>query len=309
MVLSRLIAQNRPVVILAVIVSLCLASLISGTEATLIHKGVKWAVTVTAYPFLKTKDYVEKGADYAIDFVFSFDALRKENAALHDELATLKTAVARRAEMYQENQRLRVMLNFARNEPRLTLEPVRVLESYKGMLRIDRGSVNGIKESMGVITPDGVVGIITEVSPFTSVVASLHHRECRIGAMVQRNRLRAYDGVIHAAGDLSNVCTMDYIDLKDEVRVNDVVVTSPESVFPGGYVIGTISAVHPSGSLWKTAEVIPAVDPYRLDEVYVIRRAADDVETDTASPPAPRVVESKSAEMPDNRTIQERLAP
>lgn len=309
MLWTRSIRQHRAGVILFVLVSLCLASLITGTEATFIHTGIKWAVTVTAYPFLKAKDSLERATDYVVGVVFAYDALRAENTAMREELTTLKLAVARRAEVQQENQRLRNMLAFSREESRLTLEPVRVLECYKGMLRIDRGSLHGIKESMGVITPNGVVGIITEVSPFTAVVATLHHRECRIGAMVQRDRLRAYDGMIHAANDLSNVCTMDYIDLKDDVRVGDMAVTCPESVFPGGCLIGTISAVHPSGSLWKTAEVTPAVDPYRLDEVFIIHRAADSAQGAPETSESARTVEAQSPEMPDNRSIQERMAP
>ena len=71
--------------------------------------------------------------------------------------------------------------------------------------------------------------------------------------MVERNRLRAYDGVVHASrSDLTRLCTMEYIDIKDNVRIGDVVVTSPESLFPTGYLIGRVVAVHDSGTLWKT---------------------------------------------------------
>lgn len=300
--------QHRPTVLLAVLVTLCLVSLVTGTEATLIHTGINRAVTVTAYPFLKAKDLGVQGYQYVFGLVFAYDALVVENQNLKADLAGLRLAVAQRGELQQENQRLRGMIGFARSAPQFTLEPARVLESYKGMLRIDRGAVHGMKESMGVVTLDGVVGMITEVSPFTSVVATLHHRECKIGAMVYRNRLRAYDGVIHAANDLSSVCTMDYIDLKDDVRVGDVVVTSLESTFPDGCLMGHISAVHPSGSLWKTAEVAPAVDPYRLDEVFVIRQAAADAGA-AAARSSVWPAEAQSPPMPDQRSIQERYAP
>jgi cell shape-determining protein MreC len=44
-------------------------------------------------------------------------------------------------------------------------------------------------------------------------------------------------------------------------------------MFPTAYPIGRVVAVHETGSLWKTADVEPAVDPYRLDEVFILRQA------------------------------------
>jgi len=312
--LSRYLREHRPAVILAVIVLCSFASLISGTEASLVQNGAKKAVAVTAYPFLKAKNFLARTAAYAFGFAFNYDTLRDEHASLQAENLRLKAALAQNAEVRQENERLRAMINFARETPRLTLEPAEVLECYKGMLRIDRGSFHGMEESMAVLSHEGVVGIITEVGFFTSVVATLHHPECKIGAMVQRNRLRAYDGVVHAAGsDLNRICTMEYIDMKNEVRVGDVVVTSPESVFPSGCFIGIVSAPpQGSGSLWKTAEISPAVNPYRLDEVFVVRRAVVPMEEmAAAAPPAatPRNEAAAAPPVPDERPIQERYAP
>lgn len=283
-------------------------SLATGTDSSFLHHGLKRAVALTAFPFLKARNLTGQSVSYVWDFVFNYDALRKENTALKQELVTFQLAKTRRAELFEENKRLRAMINFARQEPTLTLDPVQVLETYKGMLRIDKGSMQGIAPAMAVVTADGVVGIVTEVSVFTAVVATLHHPECRVGAMVLRNHVRAYDGVIHAnTSDLNVLCTMDYIDMKNEVRVGDVVVASPGSLFPAGYPIGNISAPpHETGSLWKSAEVTPMVDPYRLDEVFVIRRSAPkDAE---AAEPLPDAA-SKAPATPDNRSIQERYAP
>ncbi len=289
---------------------LCLASLISGTEASFVHRAIERTVELTAYPFLQAKEAIEGVTDYVTGFFFSYDLMRQDNDAMREDIARLQQALLRQAELHQENQRLRRLLHFAREETRLTLEPVHVLESFKGILRVDRGSAHGIEPSMCAITEKGVVGIVTEVSRFTSVVATLHHPECKIGAMVRRNRLRAYDGVIHAGGgDINPYCTMHYIDMKEDVRKGDLVVTSPESVFPAGYPIGIITAVRESGTLWKTAEVVPHVDPYRLDEVFIVRRASADAAELAGLPPAARAPVSQAPEMPDERPMQEQYAP
>jgi rod shape-determining protein MreC len=299
-------------VMLSTTVLLCLISLGTGVESTFLHSGIKKAVAMTAFPFLKAKSLTGDGVDYVMDLVFRYDAIRKENDSLKNDIIRLKIALAHRAEQQEENKRLHAMIAFAQSEPRFDLVAAKVIESYKDTLRIDCGTLRGVARSMAVITEKGVVGIVTEVDPLTAIVATLHHPDCRIGAMVLRNRIRAYDGVIHSGGsDLNRLCTMDYIDMKNEVMQGDPVVTNPDSLFPAGYPIGRVIAPpHESGSLWKTAEIMPSVDPYRLDEVFVIRRASPETD-ELAGPPPSALPESasKAPKLPDDRPVQERYAP
>lgn len=306
--------------LLVVLLTGSLFSLITGTESSFIHRGLSRAVSITAYPFLKVQHFTAQTSGRAYQFVTNYRQVFKDNETLSHEVAALRKRSAQINELQEENTRIRRMLAFARQEARLTLLPVSILESYKGLLRIDGGSRSGIQVSMGVITPDGVVGVVTEVADFTATVATIHHLDCRIGAMVLRNRLRAYDGIIHASGsDFSHLCAMEYIDMKEDVRVGDWAVTSPESQFPAGLPIGRIRAVRSGSGLWKSAEIEPAVDPYRLDEVFVILRAVDDAQY-VAGPPAALQPEQRAGsvvqawssaapDMPDMRTLQERFAP
>ena len=308
MMIGRKIRENRAGFICLALVGASLISLVTGTEATLMHRGIKDAVSVVAYPFLKAKRFVGDSVDYAAGFFSQYYTLRRDYGALREEVTGLREALVARNELGRENKRLRKMLDFARTQPRLSLEPVKIIENYKGMLRIDRGSLHGIEPGMPVIAAPGVAGVVNEVSPLSSVVASLHHPDCRIGAMVRRNRLRAYDGIVHAGSDLTSICTMNYIDMNDEVLLGDLVVTSPESLFPSGYPIGTVVAIHDTGTLWKSAEIQPAADPYRLDEAFVIRRAAPEAE-EMAGAAYYFAGGNRAPDMPDNRTVQERFAP
>jgi rod shape-determining protein MreC len=301
-----------------VLVTLSMLSLVTGTESTFMHRFVTRLVDLTAYPFLEARAAVEGGVDYVVDLAFTYDTLREENNALEKEVATLFTELTHRREIYDENRRLRYQMSFVEDHPELMLEPVKVIDSLKGMLTIDRGARHGLRPNLCVLTPDGVVGIVTEVADFSSKVATLHHPDCKVGAMVQRQRLRAYDGVIHADGSFRLICNMWYIDMKDDVRVGDRVVTSPESLFPSGFPIGRIDAVHAADGLLKHAEVVPYVDPYKLDEVFVVM-AAPQREGDLtgppvdATPPDRRLALNRDAigrrDLPDPRPIQEQLAP
>lgn len=306
--------QHRPEVLLGVLSFLSLASLVSGTSSTIIHRAVTRLVSISAYPVLAARTSIEEAADYAFDFVWNYNALRRDNERNQEVQARLQLTLAQVEELAAENRRLRSMLDFARSEPRLTLVPVRVIENLRGMLTIDQGRVQGMEPRMAVITKDGVVGMVTEVHDFTASVATLHHRDCKIGAMVYRNRLRAYDGVVKANSinyNYNYICTMDVIDMKNEVRKGDILVTNPESFFPAGIPVGTVSVVHDGGTLWRSAEVEPAVDPYVLDEVFVVRRYVPPEEYFTGSrqPDAYRPVTSVAPELPDDRTFQERFAP
>ena len=291
--------------ILAVAAALCLVSLATGTRAALIRNGIRATVSVTMYPFLKGLKGAQDGFDYATGLVFAYDSARKEARASEQQLADTMQRVARHNELAAENARLRRMLNFVRNQPRLTLEPVEVIESFKGIVMIDRGSLDNIREAMCAVTADGIVGLVTQVDLMVSNVVTLHNADCKVGAMIQRNRVR---GTIHGSGsDLSRYCTMNYIDMKDDVREGDLVVTSPESAFPTGYPIGRVVDVDDTGTLWKIAYVEPAVDPYRLDEVFILRQAA--LPAAELAAPSPSGKPSVAPMTPDKRSIQERYAP
>jgi len=302
------LSSNRPLALLVALALLSLLSMALETKATIVHEAVRRTASMSAYPFLVAQRASAQGIDYVLDMLYGYNNLRSENEARAHDLAQMKESLTRFAEVQHENARLRDMLGFQRAERRLTLLPAAVLGTAKGTLTIDRGASHGVRESMGVVTADGVVGVITEVGDRASTVATLHHPHCNVGAMVRRNRIRAYDGIVKASkSDLSVICTMEYIDINDDVRQGDVVVTAPESMFPSSYPVGTITRVHHSETLWRFADVTPAVDPYSLDEVFVVVRAA--LAPEELAGPQPSPVASNAPEMPDNRTIQDRFAP
>lgn len=312
--LTRYLTTHRPEVILAVLSILSLTSLFTGTSSTFIQRGLSRVVSITGYPVLVARTAAEEAFQYTFDFVSSYDALREDSENLRGVQTRLQTTLASEEEIAAENRRLRSMLNFARSEPRLTQVPARVIGSLRGMLTIDRGRVHGIQPRMAVITERGVVGMVTDVQDLISSVATVHHRDCRIPAMVHRNRIRAYDGVVKANGtDYNYICTMDFIDMKNDVRQGDIVVTSPESqFFPAGLPVGTVTVVHETGgALWRWAEVEPAVDPYVLDEVFVVTRYVPEEEffTGPGTQDSYRTATSLAPAQPDDRTIQERFAP
>ncbi len=308
MSISRRISENRATVILIVLVLISLASLGTGAEAAVLGNAVRGAVSVSAYPLWQVLSWTKQTARHTGGFVFDYHSARKEAEELRREVLAYAQRSAEHRELAAENQRLRDMLGFARTESRLEMKPAEVIgRGFDGTLTIDRGTVHGIRESMCVITRDGVVGVVANAEPFFAHVYTLHHSNCRIGAMVMRNRVR---GIVRGSGNTMNpVSTMQYVDIKDDIRVGDTLVTSGGSIFPSGYPIGVVAEVaFDSGSLLKTAHVRPAVDPYRLDEVFVLIAAPPSAE-ELAGTAASNAEESFVYGLPDDRSVQERFAP
>jgi rod shape-determining protein MreC len=282
-------------------------SLASDTRASLVSGGVRTVVSLIAHPFRLTISTAERAAGYITGLLFTYNAALNEAETLRAELVKTASSAADRKELISENDRLRRMLAFERAEQRLSpvATEVSVISTrLDGTIVIDRGSIQGIKEGMGVITPEGVIGVVAQTEPFSSTVFTLNHPQCKISATLERSRVA---GVVQGSGSLISdaVCNLVYIDMKDDVRKGDRVVTSGGSHFPRGYPIGTIVERDP-GALLQAASIKPAADPFNVEEVFVVRRAQQAAE-DLAGP-APEAP-TAAPSMPDVRPDPEKYAP
>ncbi|HOE66716.1 MAG TPA: rod shape-determining protein MreC [Candidatus Hydrogenedentes bacterium] len=294
---------------LGVLVLLSCITLASGSRATFLSESAKLVVTTVAHPFWRAFQGAERLQKRLTGFVTSYGAAQEEAARLRAQLAEQTELIRERNELKAENARFREMLSFVRDEPRLTLEPVSVIAraENQGAIIVDRGAWHGVEESMCLIRPEGVVGIVTKANPLNSIVFTVHHVNFKIGAMVKRSRVR---GSVHGSGSgfSKAVCTLQYIDAKDDVRRGDQVVTSGEGMFPSGYLIGTITEMSQEGYLLRTATVEPAVDPYRIDEAFLVRRARP-AQEELAGPAPARAESSAMGAMSEAPSLQERYAP
>lgn len=285
---------------------LSLVSLAAGARGRAVSGGIRTLVGVVSLPFLVAFDWVEESYSYTTGLVADYNAARERVDTMAAEIARLQQRVASARELEAENRRLRRMLDFKREHPQFTLLSAEVIQHARGVLTIDRGRLHGMRPSMCVVSPGGVIGIITQVGPLTANVATLQSSDCKIDAMIEWSRVRGR--VFGSGSEISGLCTMHYIDLTDQVREGDRVVTSPDSVFPPGYPIGRVVGSPKRGQLSQSVTVQPAADPFRVDEVFVLLSASLDwrdvarLETGVGDGSAP-------AQLMDTETVQERLAP
>jgi rod shape-determining protein MreC len=190
--------------------------------------------------------------------------LKEENTRLQAELVTLE-------EVRLENERLRKLLNYAEatgGQP-VAAKVIGVNPDPNNLsLRIDRGEADGLTNGMPVVTPDGVVGHVIRVVPHAADVLLLHDPHSKIGVIVQRTRVRAIAGV----DGTDRALKLEFALRSESVDEGDLVVTSgTDGVFPPGLVVGRLTKVDRQGKgTFQSAEILPAVDATRLEEVLVM---------------------------------------
>lgn len=193
-----------------------------------------------------------------------------ENQRLRERLRALEAEHHRDAEIELENRRLQRLLDFHGDVPSQLVTAQVIGRDASGIfqtLTLDRGTRDGIRGGMAVVCADGIVGRIAQSSPHASRVLLISDHNSGVDALVQRTRAR---GIVE--GGLSGSCSMKYIKRSDEIDVNDVVVTSGlDGIFPKGILIGRVSGVtRKDVGLFQVAEVVPAVDFAKLEEVLVL---------------------------------------
>jgi rod shape-determining protein MreC len=214
-------------------------------------------------------------------WIFAGRGLSAQNARLARRVAELESENAQLREAAISCDRLRADLNFVRSlkRPPLAAEvwSLRPDPKYDTLI-ISRGRRDGIQPHDLVISPEGIVGYVSEVDPITATVVLLTDQNATLGARIQRANSRA---VGLCRGSNGPLLTMTDLEHEADVKPGDLVVTSGlsrlypktlEGTPPRDLIIGEVVKVQPdASSAGKTALVRPKVDYERLEEVYVLR--------------------------------------
>ena len=137
-------------------------------------------------------------------------------------------------------------------------------------LTLNIGSKNGIQNGMGVIGPNGVVGVVKNVSDHYASVVSILHRDAKISMKLKNSE---YFGSMQWDGEDYRMIGLK--DIPNHVPLNkgDTVVTSGfSSIFPEGLNTAVIkSFVVPEGENFYTIKMELLNDFKQLSYVYVLK--------------------------------------
>lgn len=198
--------------------------------------------------------------------------LREENNTLRAKADAYDATLHRLKELEIENERLRALLGFTRAVTyRYVVADVvaRNPDNWFSRVTINRGSRDGLAKDMPVVTSQGLVGRVVEVSSNVSVVQLLTDRDSGAGALIQSSRDA---GIVSGQGNQSAFLSMMLFERDAVVNAGDAVITSGYGViYPPGLFIGRVVEVKRDHyGLLKYASVRPGVEFGRLEEVLVI---------------------------------------
>ncbi len=197
--------------------------------------------------------------------------VRAENYRLREEVQQLRVQSLRVTETDEENRRLRRLLALQERLPLTTLSGEIIAREWGGWIRsltVNRGRSDNVPRLSAVISPNGLVGRIVDVRPGASIVQVLTDPASTVGAHVVRTRT---PGIVE--GDPRGTIRFKFM-ARDgaSIRVGDALVTAGQGgVFPRGIPIGIVRSIDDRGAaLFHYAEVTPAVDFARVDEVLLV---------------------------------------
>tara|TARA_B100000575_G_scaffold150744_1_gene120209 strand:+ start:29875 stop:30678 length:804 start_codon:yes stop_codon:yes gene_type:complete len=193
--------------------------------------------------------------------------LRNENKKLIEENLNLK-----------KNQLKDITLNQKTINPQELSNSILIgkvivnsVNKNNNIIVIDKGRSNGINEEMGVISSDGVVGIIKSVSNNYSSIISLLNTELRINALLKNT---STIGSLSWNGASPKILKLNDIPLSSTIKIGDTIVTGGMSFyFPKGIPIGKI-VNYDNSSLegYYEIDILTFNDFTSLTNLYILPR-------------------------------------
>lgn len=137
-------------------------------------------------------------------------------------------------------------------------------------LTLNQGERNDLMPEMGVISDNGVVGIIKSTSENYAVVSSLLHKDTRISAKLKSNN---YFGILTWDGHDPQVAQLDDIPSHVSINIGDTIVSRGSgTIFPPNVIVGIIKSFENiEGTDFQSIDVSLSVDFNNVSYVYVVR--------------------------------------
>jgi rod shape-determining protein MreC len=197
-------------------------------------------------------------------------SLRAENARLRAADEQLRRQVVELDAAAKENAQLRSALAFEKSSGHKVVAADVIgagPDAFSRTMEIDRGTADGIRPGMVVVTGAGLLGRVREAGPHAASVQTLADPQSRVNVYLSRTGLQ---------GTISGGSGALQLDLQHTIGVTassgDWVLTSGiGGTYPRGLVVGEIATVtHRDSATTDQAQVAWVNNPTGVDFVLVI---------------------------------------
>lgn len=210
-------------------------------------------------------------------YFVQLDSYKQENERLIAENARLKQKEKSAAQFRKENERLNSLLELKNEMKKYDTVAAKVVSyepnNWYDTIVINKGTASGIKKDDIVISPDGVVGKISDVGVNWAHISSILSADNAIGTIVSRTGEIA---VTEGDKELSEqkLCKLTFVNAGAQISAGDFLETSGAvGLYPAGLSIGTVKETTIDANGTKYAIVEPGVKFDQLYEVLVIKRS------------------------------------
>ncbi len=171
---------------------------------------------------------------------------QSENDLLKQRVQELEVEIKGKEDLTAENERLRGLLDL-KDKSKYKVLNARIIgrdpSVWFDSSIVNRGSLDGVKLNMPVVTDGGLVGRVTAVSPLTAQVDLITRDKSGVGGIVGEVSGSGALGVISGTSK-NNTFEMRYVSGGTEVLVGQPVYTSgQDGIYPAGLKIGDIVEV------------------------------------------------------------------
>lgn len=240
-----------------------------------------------AKPFTMCGSGIANAFNGFVDVFTQYDELKAENEELRAQIAELEQKEYNEELLREQNNWLKDYINLHELNPELKFTDASVISreagNYSTVLTLNKGSVNGVRKNMAVLTDDGLIGHVSELGLDWCRVSTVVEPSSKIGVYTDREgQLGILVGDAELRGD--GLCKMTYISGEGNLGIGDKVYTAggADSIYPTGLLIGSVSSVDIDSVTGEMVALItPSVDFVKLDSVrnvmIVINRSESEV--------------------------------
>jgi rod shape-determining protein MreC len=266
------LAERRPEIFLAVLLSLCLVALSlqvrrPGGKTV----GESWLLAAVS-PFVDLVTSLRSGAEDVRGWAQSRRALREENRALSLEVERLDAELLRLRDAEHDKGRLLELFGAYPAPPPGTV-PARLVAVESGgpfhTALLDRGSSDGVKLDGVVLARGGLLGRVIAVGPRTARAQLLSDRTAAVGVLLTHASREGRPAV--ARGDGKGSVSIEFVPTVEPVEPFDTLVSSgTDGLYPRGLEVGRVATVRRNKTLFWEIQVAVSADPRRESLVFVL---------------------------------------
>ena len=266
------LAERRPEIFLAVLLSLCLVALsLQVRRPGGRTVGESWLLTAVS-PFVDLVTSVRSGVHGVGAWALSRRALRAENGALSSEVERLRAELLRLRDAEHDKGRLLELFGEHPSPPPGTVSARLIAVDSSGPFHtalLDRGTSDGLQIDGVVLATAGLLGRVIALGQRTARVQLLSDKTAAVGVLLAHAARVGRAAV--ARGDGKGSVSIEYVPTIEPVEPDDTLVSSgTDGLYPGGLPVGRIVSVRRNKTLFWEIQVSAAVDPHRESVVFVL---------------------------------------